>query len=83
MARCKSCGAEIIWIETPGGKKMPCDPEQVVYKMRKGARAKIVTQNGEVHSADLGVELGQGDGIGYISHWSTCPFAERHRRDRL
>jgi hypothetical protein len=25
MAQCKSCGAEIVWIETIAGKPMPCD----------------------------------------------------------
>ena len=25
MSKCKGCGAEIIWIETRGGKKHPVD----------------------------------------------------------
>ena len=28
MAKCKSCGADIIWIEMQSGKKMPCNPEK-------------------------------------------------------
>ena len=31
MGKCRSCGAEILWIETPGGKAMPCNPEPVYY----------------------------------------------------
>lgn len=26
MSKCRSCNAEIIWIETKSGKMMPCDP---------------------------------------------------------
>ena len=31
MAKCKGCGQEIIWIMSPSGKVIPCDPEQVTY----------------------------------------------------
>jgi len=29
MSVCKSCGAEIIWIETPDGRKCPVQREQI------------------------------------------------------
>jgi len=38
MAECKGCGAEIEWIETTEGKRMPVNPEKVV----------VVTQDGKV-----------------------------------
>lgn len=28
MAKCKGCGAEIIWITTIFGKQMPCNAEK-------------------------------------------------------
>lgn len=37
MSKCKGCGAEIVWIKTPAGKAMPCDPNKVI----------IVTDEGE------------------------------------
>lgn len=33
-AVCRGCGAPILWITTPGGKSMPCDPKPVVYWRR-------------------------------------------------
>lgn len=79
MARCKSCGAEIIWIRTIGGKQMPCDPEPVPYWERLGASDRIVTANGEVLACEF-----EGDGAptgrGHISHMGTCPQADKHRR---
>ena len=48
--KCRGCDAEIVWIKLPGGKSMPCDADPVLYRERKGAPGKIVTQNGEVIS---------------------------------
>lgn len=54
-AVCKSCGAAIAWIRTPGGKSMPCDatPRYYIQKPRSGSK-KIVTPNGEVISCEYG-----------------------------
>ena len=62
------------------GKSMPCDAEPVLYKAREGAAGKIVTPNGEVLSCDLDVGPDEATGIGYISHFVTCPQAEQFRR---
>ena len=32
MSKCKSCGAEIIWIKTKNGKNMPCDAKPISYR---------------------------------------------------
>lgn len=80
MARCKSCGAEIIWIKTTSGKAMPCNAKEVVYWENKDGKANIVRPNGEVVRADLDGEEGKESGIGYISHFATCPNANVHRR---
>lgn len=78
--KCRGCGAPIVWITTPGGKSMPCDAEQVLYLARKGAKGKIVTPNGEVLSADVGVAPETATGAGYVSHFATCPAAGAFRR---
>lgn len=80
MATCKGCGAEIIWIETPKGKRMPCDPVKVPYWEKKGAPDKVVTPDGEVISCELRGTLSKATGVGYIPHWRTCPDAGRFRR---
>lgn len=62
---------------------MPCDSEPITYKQVAGGREKIVTPNGEVISAEI-VENGSADatGVGYRSHFATCPNADSHRRKR-
>lgn len=77
---CRGCGKSIIWIQTQGGKSMPCDPEQVVYWQKPGGSQKIVTPNGEVLSAELEGEQEKATGIGYISHFATCPQAGQFRK---
>ena len=78
MSRCRSCGAMIVWIQTKGGRNMPCNSTMVNYLRAAGGSQKIVTPQGEVVTADI-VPADQAEGIGYISHFATCPNAARHR----
>ena len=77
---CRGCGALMIWIPTPAGKAMPCDPDQLTYWQKKGGSQKIVTPNGEVVSAELEGPPEKATGIGYRSHFATCPRSEDFRR---
>lgn len=79
MPKCRGCGAEIIWIKTLGGKSMPCDQEQVMYWEKAKAKGKVVTPNGEVLSCEFSGDLNNATGMGYVSHWSTCPKATDFR----
>lgn len=80
MAKCRSCGAPIIWIKTQGGKSMPCDPDLTMYWQKPGAAGKIVTPNGEVISCTFTGDMRHATGLGYVSHFSTCPHADQHRK---
>lgn len=77
---CRGCGATIVWIRMPGGKYMPCDVSSVLYKECKGAAGKVVTPNGEVLSCELDVAPDDATGVGYVSHFATCPQAGKFRR---
>ena len=79
--RCASCGQMIIWIKTQAGKNMPCNTEIVTYRKQKGGKEKIVTPNGEVYSGKIvDARTMDATGIGYISHFATCPNASKHRK---
>lgn len=88
MSKCRSCGKEIIWLKTRSGKAMPCDPEKVYFEPDPKGRATIVTEGGQVAKGILMDKLTAArfgdDGMkimaGHISHFATCPFADRHRR---
>ena len=86
---CRSCAAQIGFVETPAGKKMPVDPEIVKtfflsVTTKAQARATLVTERGEIVS---GVECSPtvADAIpveGYVPHWITCTDPVAHRRSR-
>lgn len=80
FGKCRGCGAPIVWISTPGGKSMPCNADQVLYRARAGAPGKIVTPNGEVLSCELNVSPEKATGVGYIPHFATCPQEGKLRR---
>jgi hypothetical protein len=70
MATCKSCGAEIVWVQMIlSGKRMPLDakPEKRIHLVGR---------------AGLGSETEPEAVVGdvYTSHFATCPNANEHRR---
>ena len=81
MAYCRGCGAEIIWIENMYGK-IPCNPKPVMYWEKEKAKGKVVTPNGQVISCEFSGDPSKATGMGYISHDSTCPVADRFRYPR-
>ena len=82
VTTCRACGAEIMFIKTVGGKSIPVDSDSVYYIQKKDGNKKIVTPNGEVISADLTEDSAKATGIGYISHFATCPEADKFRKPR-
>lgn len=74
-ARCRSCGADILWIPLRSGKTMPCDPEPQFFAKDPRGTHVYVTPEGDVlrgSPQDYGIR-------GYTSHFATCPYADRHR----
>lgn len=78
-ATCRGCGASIVWIKTPTGKAMPCDPAPVYYKATPDGKDKVVTTRGEVVSCEI-VPGANATDAGYRPHWATCPQADRFKR---
>lgn len=79
---CRGCGAEIWFIKTVAGKTIPVNPEEVAYEQKAGGSLKIVTPNGEVLSAERPADPQKATGIGYISHFATCPASDSFRKPR-
>jgi hypothetical protein len=77
---CRACGRQIKFIKTPAGKHMPCDPEAVAYWQNDKAKGKIVRADGIVVSCEFEGEMGTETGVGWKSHFGTCPKADRVRR---
>ncbi|MEZ3435722.1 MAG: hypothetical protein K1W34_14100 [Lachnospiraceae bacterium] len=73
IAKCKKCGKVIRWVKMQSGKFMPCNPQEIGYKISAGGKGEeiIITPDGRRISADIVYE-GIADGKGYISHFATC-----------
>lgn len=83
MAKCRGCGEDIIFIKSPAGKFIPCDPSKVIYSNPGEGKARVVTQSGEVVSCTIGADdTSKAVGVGYIPHWSTCKAANQFRTKR-
>lgn len=78
MARCKRCGREIKWIDTPAGKHMPVDPDRKPY--REGGCEVFITDRGDMIRGNTPFGPEPVDGYAYTPHWATCPYAEEFRR---
>ena len=79
-AKCKGCGADIIWIRTAAGKALPCDAPLVMYRAVKHGRERVVTADGAVIACEIVESAGQATGVGHIAHWATCPAAKTFRK---
>lgn len=79
MSKCKSCGAEIIWIKTASGKMMPCNPQKIRYRetvLNRG-NVTLITPDGKIVTGTI---TPNSDRYGYESHFATCPAAANFRK---
>lgn len=81
VCKCRSCGAEVVFVTMQSGAKMPCDATLIRCCEDKNAKTSFVTPNGIVMR---GVEAPDGvaDFWGYRSHFETCPQADQFRKRR-
>ena len=74
MSYCRSCGASIFWARTEKGKLIPLDE-------RARDDGTIIVRFDDELRAIVGVpaDAFPGEPL-YVSHFATCPQAERWRR---
>lgn len=79
MDRCSSCGAPIEWGVTAKPRRIPLDPEGALTDKPMNLRVVGRFTNGTVaveHVSGTAFEATR------ISHFATCPDAEKHRKRR-
>lgn len=79
---CRSCGAAIVFVRTPSGKKMPCDVGCVYYAADAAGRETFVLDNGAVCKGRAVARPEEATGRAFRPHWTNCPGADKHRRQR-
>ena len=81
MYRCKACGAEIVWVTTPTGKSMPCDPALHYFQASKSGSEVFVMPNGSVVKG-IACDSSRATRTGYTPHWATCRKASSFKLTR-
>lgn len=54
--KCKSCGADIVFIKTPSGKSIPCDAKSVVYIKTEEGKDRVVTGKGATLRCEIVID---------------------------
>ena len=69
---------------TVGTSLLEADKIDLAKEMMEKAKAKgkVVTPNGMVLSCEFSGDPNKATGVGYVSHWSTCPCADQFRRKK-
>jgi len=70
VSECKSCRQPLIWVSTAKGERMPLNP-----RMELGGNVELL--NGVAHVVQPDPTLRR-----YTSHFSNCPQANGHRKER-
>jgi hypothetical protein len=82
MSKCKSCGASIEWVITTNNKKIPVNKKE--YNVVQDSKGDMngITFDGKVIRCSLAMEGSEGACKVRVTHFSTCPDADKYRRAR-
>ena len=86
MTKCSSCGAEILWVRTVSGKKMPLDVEPVWIRQQTGGHTYVREDGSFIFGEIMGDADDDPDANAieaHTSHFATCPNADQHRKPRV
>lgn len=73
--RCKSCSANVQWVKTENGKSMPIDE-------KPSPDGNIIRLDSGLYHVLKKDEMRQPNKTLYISHFATCPAADKHRKEK-
>lgn len=83
LGRCKSCGAEVLWVRTDKGRPMPLDcPPSALMPSDAGPVTGVFDEWGRARRGYVTDETDPEHVLVSVSHFATCPNANRHRKSR-
>ena len=84
MARCKYCGAEIDWITSLEGKRVPVDPDPV-FVIEGGGRREFLDDMGATLIGRQAApwEARSDMDMAFVPHRRTCPALRGPVRRRV
>ena len=79
---CRACGAEIGFIKTVAGKTIPVDAECVTFSPNEKGPCLFVMLDGTLKRGFKTINELPDSEFGYVSHFATCPEADKFRKHR-
>ncbi len=80
-AKCKSCGASIIWCRSAAGNMAPIDADPVtdgniaIYPCEEGETPTYTVVHGDMAETMLPTDR-------HKNHFATCPSSAQHRKPK-
>lgn len=81
-SKCRACGADIMFIKTIAGKTTPVDAQSLYFVPEADGKAMYVLPDGSTARGRTVPDQRVDAKIGYISHFATCPQADKFRKAR-
>lgn len=81
-SKCRACGADIMFIKTAAGKTMPVDAKSMYFLPDPSGKNLYVLPDGTTERGWTVSVQGNDTKIGFVSHFATCPEADRFRKRR-
>jgi hypothetical protein len=80
--KCRSCGADVLWVQWRSGKRMPVDAVPDMRPPPKGGTLVLFVSHGKlfVHTYDAVADGPKRNR--FTSHFATCPEAGEWRKGR-
>lgn len=82
ITKCRACGAEIGFIKTIAGKTVPVDANSLNFLPDPDGKELFVLVDGRTQRGTRVNEESNSSLIGFISHFATCPEADKFRKPR-
>ena len=84
---CTSCGAPIVFVlSAKKRRRIPCDPDLVELVADVHGKEVVITDAGEYQRGWTPTAAAKDREarrvVGRISHFATCPHADKHRKGR-
>ena len=82
FTECRACHAPIGFIKTTAGKTVPVDAECLNFLPNEKGPLLFVMVDGSTKRGYKVNKEQDGSEFGYISHFATCPEADKFRKSR-
>ena len=82
ITSCRACGAPIGFIKTKAGKTVPVDEKSLNFLPDPEGNELFVLVDGSTQRGTRVAEESNSSQIGFISHFATCPEADKFRKPR-